>query len=155
MPTEYIASIAIVDLDSYTPIEAHNRVEHRRAAKSNRTRNGVKQGLKRLSPLAVSLPSNPHKILVINLPYDLLSDWAKRSHIQEITYIEGEEKNKILDKEIKDLIREINQKIHDNLHKIAADTGMDIPTLLDWAHNHTGYKAAHIRRKVYHIECDV
>ena len=148
----YIASVAIVDPTNTTPIETHNRAEHRRAAKSHRTPEKVREGLLRLSPIAIPLPGSEHSLLIINASEEKLQDWAQRSQIQAYTYVQGEEAMRQLDDLIPwDLLRELNQKIHDNLIKISADKAMEIAQVLDWAHNRTGCKAAHIRRKMYSI----
>ena len=147
----YIASLAIVDPTNILPAEAHNRVEHRRAAKSRRTPESIREGLLHLSPIAIPLPDND-SLLIINASEEKLQDWARRSHIQAYTYAQGDEAMRQLDDVIPwDLLRELNQKIHDNLMKISADKAMNIAQVLDWAHNRTGCKAAHIRRKVYSL----
>lgn len=148
----YIASVAIVDPTNTTPIETHNRAEHRRAAKSHRTPEKVREGLLRLSLIAIPLPGSEHSLLIINASEEKLQDWAQRSQIQAHIYVQGEEAMRQLGDVIPwDLLRELNQKIHDNLIKISADKAMEIAQVLDWAHNRTGCKAAHIRRKMYSI----
>jgi hypothetical protein len=47
------------------------------------------------------------------------------------------------------LLRDVNQNLRSTILKAAADTGMSVDAVLDWAHNCTGCKAAHIRRKLY------
>ena len=148
----YIASLAIVDPTNILPFEAHNRVEHRAASKSHRTPEKVREGLLRISPIAIPLSSGEHNLLLINASEEKLQDWAQRSQIQAYTYVQGEEAMRQLDDLIPwDLLRELNQKIHDNLIKISAGNAMDIDQILEWAHNRTGCKAAHIRRKVYSV----
>lgn len=148
----YIASVAIVDPTNILPTEPHNRVEHRRAAKSHRTPESIREGLLRLSPIAIPLPGNEHSLLIINASEEKLQDWAQRSQIQAYTYAQGDEAMRQLDDVIPwDLLRELNQQIHANLMKISADKAMNIAQILDWAHNRTGCKAAHIRRKMYSI----
>ena len=146
----YIASLAIVDPTNILPFEAHNRVEHRAASKSHRTPEKVREGLLHLSPIAIPLSSGEHNLLLINASEEKLQDWAQRSQIQAYTYAQGDEAMRQLDDVIPwDLLRELNQQIHVNLMKISADKAMNIAQVLDWAHNRTGCKAAHIRRKVY------
>ena len=146
----YIASVAIVDPTQTIPAEAHNRAEHRCAAKSRRTPDSIREGLLRLSPIAIPLPGNEHSLLSINASEEKLQDWARRSHIQAYTFAHGDEAMRQLGDMLPwDLLRELNQKIHDNLIKISAGNAMDIDQILDWAHNCTGCKAAHIRRKMY------
>ena len=146
----YIASLAIVDPTNILPFEAHNRVEHRRATKSRRTPESIREGLLHLSPIAIPLPDSEHSLLIINASEEKLQDWAQRSQIQVYSYAQGDEAMRQLDDVIPwDLLRELNQKIHDNLIKISAGNAMDIDQILEWAHNRTGCKAAHIRRKVY------
>ena len=145
----YIASVAIVDPTNILPTEPHNRVEHRRAAKSHRTPESIREGLLHLSPIAIPLPDND-SLLIINASEEKLQDWAQRSQIQAYTYVQGEEAMRQLDDVLPwDVLRELNQQIHANLMKISADKAMDIAQILDWAHNRTGCKAAHLRRKVY------
>ena len=145
----YIASVAIVDPTTILPAEAHNRVEHRRAAKSHRTPEKVREGLLRISPIAIPLPDND-SLLIINASEEKLQDWAQRSQIQAYTYAQGEEAMRQLEDMLPwDLLSEVNQKIHDNLIKISAGNAMDIDQILEWAHNRIGYKASHIRRKMY------
>ena len=145
----YIASVAIVDPTNTTPIETHNRAEHRRAAKSHRTPEKVREGLLRISPIAIPLPDND-SLLIINASEEKLQDWAKRSQIQAYTFAHDDEAMRQLGDMLPwDLLRELNQKIHDNLIKISAGNAMDIDQILEWAHNRTGCKAAHIRRKLY------
>ena len=147
----YIASLAIVDPTNILPAEAHNRVEHRRATKSRRTPEKVREGLLHLSPIAIPLPDND-SLLIINASEEKLQDWAKRSQIQAYTFAHGDEAMRQLGDMLPwDLLRELNQKIHDNLIKISAGNAMDIDQILEWAHNCTGCKAAHIRRKVYSV----
>ena len=148
----YIASVAIVDSTNTTPIETHNRAEHRRAAKSRRTPDSIREGLLRLSPIAIPQPGNEHSLLIINASEEKLQDWAQRSQIQAYTFAHGDEAMRQLGDMLPwDLLRELNQKIHDNLIKISAGNAMDIDQILEWAHNRTGCKAAHIRRKVYSV----
>lgn len=145
----YIASVAIVDPTNTTPIETHNRAEHRRAAKSRRTPESIREGLLHLSPIAIPLPDND-SLLIINASEEKLQDWAQRSQIQAYTYVQGEEAMRQLDDVLPwDLLRDVNQKLRSTILKAAADTGMSVDAVLDWAHNRTGCKAAHIRRKVY------
>ena len=145
----YIASLAIVDPTNILPFEAHNRVEHRAASKSHRTPEKVREGLLRISPIAIPLPDND-SLLIINASEEKLQDWAQRSQIQAYTFAHGDEAMRQLGDMLPwDLLRELNQKIHDNLMKISVDKAMDIAQVLGWAHNCTGCKAAHIRRKVY------
>lgn len=146
----YIASVAIVDSTNPTPIETHNRAEHRRAAKSRRTPESIREGLLHLSPIAIPLPGNEHSLLIINASEGKLQDWARRSHIQAYTFAHGDEAMRQLGNTLPwDLLRDVNQKLRSTILKAAADTGMSVDALLDWAHNRTGCKAAHIRRKVY------
>ena len=146
----YIASVAIVDPTNTTPIETHNRAEHRRAAKSRRTPESIREGLLHLSPIAIPLPGSEHSLLIINSSEEKLQYWAQRSHIQAYTFAHGDEAMRQLGDMLPwDLLRELNQKIHDNLIKISAGNAMDIDQILEWAHNRTGCKAAHIRRKMY------
>lgn len=145
----YIASVAIVDPTNILPTEPHNRVEHRRAAKSHRTPESIREGLLHLSPIAIPLPDND-SLLIINASEEKLQDWAQRSQIQAYTYVQGEEAMRQLDNVLPwDLLRDVNQKLRSTILKAAADTGMSVDAVLDWAHNCTGCKAAHIRRKVY------
>lgn len=147
----YIASVAIVDPTNILPTEPHNRVEHRRAAKSHRTPESIREGLLHLSPIAIPLPDND-SLLIINASEEKLQDWAKRSQIQAHTFAHGDEAMRQLGDMLPwDLLRELNQKIHDNLIKISAGNAMDIDQILEWAHNRTGCKAAHLRRKVYSL----
>lgn len=148
----YIASLAIVDPTNILPFEAHNRVEHRRATKSRRTPEKVREGLLRISPIAIPLSSGEHNLLLINASEEKLQDWAKRSQIQVYSYAQGDEAMRQLDDVLPwDLLCKLNQQIHANLMKISADKAMDIAQILDWAHNRTGCKAAHLRRKVYSL----
>ena len=145
----YIASVAIVDPTNILPTEPHNRVEHRRAAKSHRTPESIREGLLHLSPIAIPLPDND-SLLIINASEEKLQDWAQRSQIQAYTYVQGEEAMRQLDDVLPwDLLRDVNQKLRSTILKAAADTGMSVDAVLDWAHNCTGCKAAHIRRKLY------
>lgn len=146
----YIASVAIVDPTNTTPIETHNRAEHRRAAKSRRTPESIREGLLHLSPIAIPLPGSEHSLLIINSSEEKLQDWAQRSQIQAYTFAHGDEAMRLLGDTLPwDLLRDVNQKLHSTILKAAADTGMSVDAVLDWAHNRTGCKAAHIRRKVY------
>lgn len=146
----YIASVAIVDPTNTTPIETHNRAEHRRAAKSRRTPESIREGLLHLSPIAIPLPGSEHSLLIINSSEEKLQDWAQRSHIQAYTFAHGDEAMRQLGDTLPwDLFRDVNQKLHSTILKAAEDTGMSVDAVLDWAHNRTGCKAAHIRRKLY------
>lgn len=146
----YIASVAIVDPTNTTPAEAHNRAEHRCAAKSRRAPESIREGLLHLSPIAIPLPGSEHSLLIINASEEKLQDWAQRSHIQAYTFAHGDEAMRLLGDTIPwDLLRDVNQKLRSTILKAAADTGMSVDAVLDWAHNRTGCKAAHIRRKVY------
>ena len=146
----YIASLAIVDPTNILPFEAHNRVEHRRATKSRRTPEKVREGLLRISPIAIPLSSGEHNLLLINASEEKLQDWAKRSQIQAYTYAQGEEAMRLLGDTLPwDLLRDVNQKLHSTILQTSADTGMEIAVVLDWAHNRIGYRASHIRKKVY------
>ena len=146
----YIASVAIVNPTNTTPIETHNRAEHRRAAKSRRTPDSIREGLLRLSPIAIPLPGSEHSLLIINSSEEKLQDWAQRSQIQAYTFAHGDEAMRLLGDTLPwDLLRDVNQKLRSTILKAAADTGMSVDAILDWAHNRTGCKAAHIRRKVY------
>ena len=146
----YIASVAIVDPTNTTPIETHNRAEHRRAAKSRRTLESIREGLLHLSPIAIPLPGSEHSLLIINASEGKLQDWAQRSQIQAYTFAHGDEAMRLLGDTLPwDLLRDVNQKLHSTILKAAADTGMSVDAVLDWAHNRTGCKAAHIRRKLY------
>ena len=146
----YIASLAIVDPTNILPFEAHNRVEHRAASKSHRTPEKVREGLLRISPIAIPLSSGEHNLLLINASEEKLQDWAQRSHIQAYTFAHGDEAMRQLGNTLPwDLLRDVNQKLRSTILKAAADTGMSVDAVLDWAHNCTGCKAAHIRRKVY------
>ena len=145
----YIASLAIVDPTNILPAEAHNRVEHRRAAKSHRTPESIREGLLHISPIAIPLPDND-SLLIINASEEKLQDWAQRSQIQTYTFAHGDEAMRQLGDTLPwDLLRDVNQKLRSTILKAAADTGMSVDAVLDWAHNRTGCKAAHIRRKVY------
>ena len=146
----YIASVAIVDPTNTTPIETHNRAEHRRAAKSRRTPESIREGLLHLSPIAIPLPGSEHSLLIIKSSEEKLQDWAQRSQIQAYTFAHGDEAMRLLGDTLPwDLLRDVNQKLRSTILKAAADTGMSVDAVLDWAHNCTGCKAAHIRRKVY------
>lgn len=146
----YIASLAIVDPTNILPFEAHNRVEHRRATKSRRTPEKVREGLLRISPIAIPLSSGEHNLLLINASEEKLQDWAKRSQIQAYTFAHGDEAMRQLGDMLPwDLLRDVNQKLRSTILKVVADTGMSVDAVLDWAHNRTGCKAAHIRKKVY------
>ena len=146
----YIASVAIVAPTNTTPIETHNRAEHRRAAKSRRTPESIREGLLHLSPIAIPLPGSEHSLLIINASEEKLQDWAQRSQIQAYTFAHGDEAMRLLGDTLPwDLLRDVNQKLHSTILKAASDTGMTVDAVLDWAHNRTGCKAAHIRRKVY------
>lgn len=146
----YIASVAIVDPTNTTPIETHNRAEHRRAAKSRRTPESIREGLLHLSPIAIPLPGSEHSLLIINASEEKLQDWAQRSQIQVYTFAHGDEAMRLLGDTLPwDLLCDVNQKLRSTILKAAADTGMSVDAVLDWAHNRTGCKAAHIRRKVY------
>lgn len=146
----YIASVAIVDPTNTTPIETHNRAEHRRAAKSRRTPESIREGLLHLSPIAIPLPGSEHSLLIINASEEKLQDWAQRSQIQAYTFAHGDEAMRLLGDTLPwDLLRAVNQKLHSTILKAASDIGMTVDAVLDWAHNRTGCKAAHIRRKVY------
>ena len=145
----YIASLAIVDPTNILPAEAHNRVEHRRAAKSHRTPESIREGLLHISPIAIPLPDND-SLLIINASEEKLQDWAQRSQIQTYTFAHGDEAMRQLGDTLPwDLLRDVNQKLRSTILKAAADTGMSVDAVLDWAHNCTGCKAAHIRRKLY------
>ena len=146
----YIASVAIVDPTNTTPIETHNRAEHRRAAKSCRTPESIREGLLHLSPIAIPLPGSEHSLLIINSSEEKLQDWAQRSQIQAYTFAHGDEAMRLLGDTLPwELLRDVNQKLRSTILKAAADTGMSVDAVLDWAHNCTGCKAAHIRRKLY------
>lgn len=145
----YIASLAIVDPTNILPTEPHNRVERLRATKSRRTLESIREGLLHLSPIAIPLP-NSDSLLIINASEEKLQDWAQRSQIQAYTYAQGDEAMRQLGDTLPwDLLRDVNQKLRSTILKAAADTGMSVDAVLDWAHNRTGCKAAHIRRKVY------
>jgi hypothetical protein len=146
----YIASVAIVDPTNTTPIQTHNRAEHRRAAKSRRTPESIREGLLHLSPIAIPLPGSEHSLLIINSSEEKMQDWAQRSQIQAYTFAHGDEAMRLLGDTLPwDLLRDVNQKLRSTILKAAADTGMSVDAVLDWAHNCTGCKAAHIRRKLY------
>ena len=80
-----IASLALVNPSHLCPFEAHNRAEHRRAAKLKCSPEQNKNTLLQLSSIAVPLESG--NILSVNIPQLRLLDWAKRSHIQSLVYI--------------------------------------------------------------------
>ena len=101
-------------------------------------------------PIAIPLSSGEHNLLLINASEEKLQDWAKRSQIQAYTFAHGDEAMRQLGDMLPwDLLRDVNQKLRSTILKAAADTGMSVDAVLDWAHNCTGCKAAHIRKKVY------
>ena len=81
----YIASVAIVDPEHFYPDAPHSRCAYRRAAKSHRTPQIVREGLLRMSPMNYPLQPTPYTLLINPSPYRLL-EWAKRSHIQSLIY---------------------------------------------------------------------
>ena len=184
----YIASLALVNPSYLFQCEAHNRAEHRRAAKLNCSPEQSKNTLLQLSPIAIPLDSG--NVLSVNIPKQRLLDWAKRSHIQSLVYItfDSEEEmqveywiyegsclsplslspyrlteKKTLEVSEKKMIqigdyqqvinlsplREINQQLHSNLQKVAAETGSDVLSVLDLATNGAGIAAWRYRKKVY------
>lgn len=89
----YIASLALVNPSYLCQCEAHNRAEHRRAAKLNCSPEQSRNTLLQLSPIAVPLESG--NILSVNIPQQRLLDWAKRSHIQSLVYITFDSKGEM------------------------------------------------------------
>ena len=81
----HVASIAIVDPEHFYPDAPHSRCAYRRAAKSHRTPQIVREGLLRMSPMNYTLQPTPYSLLINPSPYRLL-EWAKRSHIQSLIY---------------------------------------------------------------------
>ena len=81
----YIASVAIVDPEHFYPDAPHSRCAYRRAAKSHRTPQIVREGLLRMSPMNYTLQPTPYTLLINPSPYRLL-EWARRSHIQSLIY---------------------------------------------------------------------
>lgn len=81
----HVASIAIVDPEYFYPDAPHSRCAYRRAAKSHRTPQIVREGLLRMSPMNYTLQPTPYTLLINPSPYRLL-EWAKRSHIQSLIY---------------------------------------------------------------------
>lgn len=81
----HVASIAIVDPEHFYPDAPHSRCAYRRAAKSHRTPQIVREGLLRMSPMNYTLQPTPYTLLINPSPYRLL-EWAKRSHIQSLIY---------------------------------------------------------------------
>lgn len=81
----HVASIAIVDPEHFYPDAPHGRCAYRRAAKSHRTPQIVREGLLRMSPMNYTLQPTPYTLLINPSPYRLL-EWAKRSHIQSLIY---------------------------------------------------------------------
>lgn len=81
----HVASIAIVDPEHFYPDAPHSRCAYRRAAKSHRTPQIVREGLLRMSPMNYTLQPTPYILLINPSPYRLL-EWAKRSHIQSLIY---------------------------------------------------------------------
>ena len=81
----HVASIAIVDPEHFYPDALHSRCAYRRAAKSHRTPQIVREGLLRMSPMNYTLQPTPYTLLINPSPYRLL-EWAKRSHIQSLIY---------------------------------------------------------------------
>lgn len=174
--TSYIASLAIIDFADISIVEPHNRVEHRRANKTKRTPEIVREGLLRMSPVAVHLSEN-EKVLVINLSLEELQGWALRSRVSSFIYvcpsIDGavninhlhwnlQEKSWKMSRITSplvlslleapaDMLTEINKTLSSNLQQVSQTTGMDIMTLLDWATNRVGYRASHIRRQIYSL----
>jgi hypothetical protein len=146
----YIASVAIVDPTNTIPVETHNRVERRRAAKTHRTPEIIRDGLLHLSPIAIPLPGSEHSLLIINASENTLQNWAKHSRIQTYTFAHGDEAIRQLEDVLPwDLLSEVNQKLQSSILQTSADTGMEIAVVLYWAHNSIGYRASHIRKKVY------
>lgn len=81
----HVASIAIVDPEHFYPDAPHSRCAYRRAAKSHRTPQIVREGLLRMCPMNYTLQPTPYTLLINPSPYRLL-EWAKRSHIQSLIY---------------------------------------------------------------------
>lgn len=81
----HVASIAIVDPEHFYPDAPHSRCAYRRAAKSHRTPQIIREGLLRMSPMNYTLQPTPYTLLINPSPYRLL-EWAKRSHIQSLIY---------------------------------------------------------------------
>lgn len=81
----HVASIAIVDSEHFYPDAPHSRCAYRRAAKSHRTPQIVREGLLRMCPMNYTLQPTPYTLLINPSPYRLL-EWAKRSHIQSLIY---------------------------------------------------------------------
>lgn len=81
----YIASVAIVDPEHFYLDAPHSRCAYRRAAKSHRTPQIVREGLLRMCPMNYTLQPTPYTLLINPSPYRLL-EWAKRSHIQSLIY---------------------------------------------------------------------
>ena len=81
----HVASIAIVDPEHFYPDAPHSRCAYRRAAKSHRTPQIVREVLLRMSPMNYTLQPTPYTLLINPSPYRLL-EWAKRSHIQSLIY---------------------------------------------------------------------
>lgn len=81
----HVASIAIVDPEHFYPDAPHSRCAYRRAAKSHRTPQIVREGLLHMSPMNYTLQPTPYTLLINPSPYRLL-EWAKRSHIQSLIY---------------------------------------------------------------------
>lgn len=81
----HVASIAIVDPEHFYPDAPHSRCAYRRAAKSHRTPQIIREGLLRMCPMNYTLQPTPYTLLINPSPYRLL-EWAKRSHIQSLIY---------------------------------------------------------------------
>ena len=81
----HVASIAIVDPEHFYPDAPHSRCAYRRATKSHRTPQIVREGLLRMCPMNYTLQPTPYTLLINPSPYRLL-EWAKRSHIQSLIY---------------------------------------------------------------------
>lgn len=81
----HVASIAIVDPEHFYPDAPHSRCAYRRAAKSHRTPQIVREGLLCMCPMNYTLQPTPYTLLINPSPYRLL-EWAKRSHIQSLIY---------------------------------------------------------------------
>lgn len=81
----HVASIAIVNPEHFYPDAPHSRCAYRRAAKSHRTPQIVREGLLRMCPMNYTLQPTPYTLLINPSPYRLL-EWAKRSHIQSLIY---------------------------------------------------------------------
>lgn len=180
----HVASIAIVDPEHFYPDALHSRCAYRRAAKSHRTPQIVREGLLRMSPMNYTLQPTPYTLLINPSPYRLL-EWAKRSHIQSLIYALPATDNQLtleywvhdnssgeyrLEQSIEiplaadtiavqmgdyqcqvpiSLLQEAHRTIQTNLVPLREKTAWDDTTLLHYATNLTGIKAAMLRKKLY------